>query len=282
VKRQCSRPIQGAGVGLRSCHYSYILQHRPPIPWFEALSDNYMVDGGPALHYLDVVREHYPMVLHGVGLSLGSTDPLSQEYLNKLRTLVHRVNPSWVSDHLCWISVKGHYFHDLLPLPYTKEVIQHVADRIRQVQDCLGLPILIENVSSYFEYNKNEMTEWEFVNTVAEKADCFILLDINNIYVSAMNHHFDPQTYVRSIDCERVKQFHLAGFSDKRRFLFDSHGEMIHQPVWDLYQVALRRFGPIPTLIEWDENIPKFPILQAEAEKAQSIMNEMMESIRCN
>jgi len=282
IKKQCSRPIQGTGVGLRSCHYNYILKHRPPIPWFEALSDNYMVEGGPALHYLDAIREHYPMVLHGVGLSLGSTDPLSQDYLTKLKALVDRVNPAWVSDHLSWISVNGHYLHDLLPLPYTHEAIQHLANRIRQVQDYLGKPFLIENVSSYFEYKKSEITEWEFINTIAEKADCFILLDINNIYVSAINHGFDPRMYVQSITRDRVKQFHLAGFSDKRRFLFDNHGEIVHQTVWDLYRVALKHFGEIPALIEWDENIPKFPVLQTEAEKAQAIMNEMQGSVRCN
>lgn len=273
----CTRPIQGVGIGLRSCHYNHIIEHRPPVAWFEALSDNYMVDGGAALHYLDVVREHYPMVLHGVGLSLGSTDPLSQDYLKKLKTLTDRVNPAWLSDHLCWISVKGHYFHDLLPLPYTEEVIQHVVDRIQQVQDFLGSQILIENVSSYFEYKQNEMTEWEFINEIVEAADCCILLDINNIYVSAMNHRFDPHVYVNSIARERVKQFHMAGFADKQRYLLDNHGEMIHQPVWDLYEVALKRFGPVPTLIEWDENIPKFSVLQAEAEKAQALMNKIME-----
>lgn len=281
-KQTDSRPIQGTGVGLRSCHYHYLLQHRPPIPWLEAVSDNYMVDGGPALHYLDALREHYPMVLHGVGLSLGSADPLNPEYLSKLKRLVDRVKPAWVSDHLCWTSLNGHYFHDLLPLPYTHEVIQHVADRIRRVQEYLALPLLIENVSSYFEYKNNAMPEWECINAIAEKADCFILLDINNIYVSATNHRFDPSIYVKNITRERVKQFHLAGFSDKRRFLFDNHGDIVHQPVWDLYRVALKRFGPVPTLIEWDDNIPKFPVLQAEAEKAQTMMNEIQESIQCH
>jgi len=270
-------PIQGVGVGLRSCHYHYILEQRPPVAWFEALSDNYMVNGGVALRYLDAVREYYPMVLHGVGLSIGSTDPLNQDYLQKLKVLIDRVNPVWVSDHLCWIAVKGHYFHDLLPLPYTEEAIQHVADRIAKIQDYLDTQILIENVSSYFEYKKNDMTEWEFINAIAEKADCFILLDINNIYVSATNHDFDPHVYVNSIAPERVKQFHMAGFADKKRYLFDNHGDIIHQPVWDLYQVALKRFGPVPTLIEWDENIPKFPVLQAEADKAQALMNEIIE-----
>lgn len=266
--------IQGAGVGLRSCHYDYIIEHRPPVAWFEALSDNYMVDGGPALDYLDAIRAHYPMVLHGVGLSLGSTDQLSLDYLNKLKTLVDRIQPAWVSDHLCWVSAKGQYFHDLLPLPYTEEAITHVAQRISQVQDFLGTRMLIENVSSYFAYKKNEMSEWDFINAIAEKADCYILLDINNVYVSAINHGFDPRMYVDGIASHRVKQCHLAGYADKGRYLLDNHGAPIHQPVWDLYEVALNRFEPIPTLIEWDENIPPFTVLQAEADKAQALMNK--------
>jgi len=270
--KRTKQTIQGVGVGLRSCHYQYILEHHPPIAWFEALSDNYMVDGGPALRYLDAIRKHYPMVLHGVGLSLGSTDPLSQDYLQKLKVLVDRVNPAWISDHLSWTSAQGQYFHDLLPLPFTEEAIHHVANRIARVQDFLGQHILIENASSYFEYKQNEMMEWDFINAVSEKADCFILLDINNIYVSAHNHGYDPYVYLKEILPERVKQFHLAGYADKQRYLFDNHGERIHQPVWDLYQKALYRFGPVPTLIEWDDHIPPFPTLQSEAEKAQKFM----------
>ena len=270
-----SGPIRGAGVGLRSCHYDYILANQPAIPWFEVLADNYMVDGGSQLTYLDEILAHYPSVLHGVGLSLGSVDPLNQTYLQQLKKLVQRTKPTWLSDHLCWIGTKGQYLHDLLPLPYTDEALQHVAGRIRQVQDFLGQQILIENVSSYFEYNESAMPEWEFLNTLAEQADCAILLDINNIYVSAFNHDFSATTYIENISSARVKQFHLAGFADKRRYLFDSHGEIIHQPVWDLYQQALQRFGAVPTLIEWDENIPEFSVLQSEAAKAQTMMDSL-------
>lgn len=276
-----SRKIQGAGIGLRSCHYTTILENRPDVPWFEVLADNYMVEGGPALSYLDAICEYYSVVLHGVGLSLGSTDELSESYLKRLKKLIDRVNPAWVSDHLCWTAVQGKHLHDLLPLPYNEEAIAHVAGRINRVQDYLGRQILIENVSSYLEYKQNEMTEWDFLNAVAERADCHILLDINNVYVSSANHGFDPSLYIQNINPKRVKQFHLAGYADKGRYLLDSHGELIHQPVWDLYQKALERFGAVPTLIEWDDNVPEFSVLQGEAEKAQALMNRLTEVELC-
>jgi len=270
-----TRPIQGAGIGLRSCHFNTIIENQPPVAWFEALSDNYMVDGGGALQCLEAVRQHYPIVLHGVGMSLGSTDPINQDYLKKLKKLITRFEPAWISDHLCWVSVRGHYLHDLLPLPFTKETINHLVQRIQQVQDFLGVRILIENLSSYFEYKQNEMMEWEFINSITEKADCYLLLDINNIYVSAFNHGLDPEETIKQLMPGRVKQFHMAGFADKHNYLFDNHGEMVHQSVWDLYQVALDHFGPIPTLIEWDENIPPFSVLQAEAGKAQELIDKV-------
>lgn len=264
------RSISGVGVGLRACHYDYILEHRPDLPWFEVLSDNYMVEGGPALQYLDSIRAHYPVSMHGVGLSIGSTDSLNQDYLRRLKKLMARVEPAFISDHLCWVSVDGQYLHDLFPLPYTELVVQHVAARIRQVQDFLGEQILIENVSSYLSYQESEMTEWEFLNAVANAADCYILLDINNIYVSAMNHHFDPKHYVSAVNAKRVKQYHLAGYEQREHYLFDSHSEAVHQTVWDLYRFALEKVGEIPTLIEWDSDIPSFPDLFEEAKKAQS------------
>jgi uncharacterized protein len=267
--------IHGAGIGLRSCHYSTILENKPAVPWFEVLSDNYMVQGGAALAYLDAICERYPVVLHGVGLSLGSTDELSADYLARLKTLVDRVNPAWVSDHLCWSSVNGQHFHDLLPLPYTEEVVQHVADRIKRTQDVLDKPVLIENVSSYLQYKHSDMAEWDFINAVAERAGCFILLDVNNVYVSSVNHSFDPTTYVKSISPSRVKQIHLAGYEDKGCYLFDNHGDKVQQPVWDLYQTALERIGPVPTLVEWDDRVPDFSVLQAEAHKAQAMINKI-------
>ncbi len=273
--------IQGAGVGLRACHYQHILQYRPEIPWFETLTDNYLVQGGPALQYLTAIREHYPMVLHGVSLSIGSVDPLNQTYLQGIKQLADRIEPAWISDHLCWSSTQGQYLPDLLPLPYTEEALDHVVTRIQQVQETLNSQILIENVSSYLQYECSEMTEWEFINTIAERADCYILLDVNNIYVSAHNHQFDPTIYLNHINTDRVKQFHLAGFTDKQDYLFDNHGAKVHEPVWDLYAQALQRFGNIPTVVEWDDTIPPFTVLEAEAKQAQTFMDQAEEALLC-
>jgi uncharacterized protein len=226
------------------------------------------------ISYLAQIRQHYPMTLHGVGLSIGSTDPLNQSYLQKLKNLAVKIKPEYISDHLCWISVDDHYLHDLLPLPYTEEAVQHVVTRIQNIQDYLGQRILIENVSSYLEYKINEMSEWQFINTIAEQADCFILLDINNIYVSSKNHNFAPIEYLNHINPERVKQFHLAGYEDKGKYLFDTHSKPVHLAVWELYKIALQRFGPVPTSLEWDDHIPSFPELHAEAQKAEILMQE--------
>lgn len=269
-------PLQGVGVGLRSCHYQYILAHLPEVPWLEILSDNYLMSGGSDLQYLMAIRAHYPVAMHGVGLSIGSTDPLNRDYLNKLKQLANRVEPQLISDHLCWISVDGHYLHDLLPLPYTEEAITHVVARIKTIQDFLGQQILIENASSYMQYQQSEMTEWQFINEIATRADCFILLDVNNVYVSAHNHGFDPYEYIQEIKLDRVRQFHLAGYQDKQRYLFDTHNELVHQPVWDCYKAAVERFGSVPTLIEWDSDIPPFNVLQQEANKAQAIIDEFV------
>ena|SRR3990167_6895191 len=266
-------PLQGIGVGLRTCHYHHILNDRPPVSWFEVLSDNYLVAGGPPLAYLEAIAAHYPVAMHGVGMSLGSTDPLNDEYLKKLKRLADRIKPALISDHLCWTSVKGHYFHDLLPLPFTEEAIKHVAARIRQVQAFLDSRILIENVSSYLEYHVNAMPEWEFLNAVAKEANCWILLDVNNVYVSASNHHYDPVDYIRNVDANRVKQYHLAGFTNKGKYLFDTHSEAVHEPVWLLYQETIERVGRRPTLIEWDGEIPPFIELLKQANRAQEIMD---------
>lgn len=265
-------PIQGAGVGLRTPHYAHVEQEKPSIPWFEVLVDNYLGKGGAPLRHLETVRRDYPLTFHGVGMSLGSTDPLNMDYLRRLKHLVERFQPAYVSDHLCWVSVEGHYAHDLLPLPYLESVVNHVAERIQYVQEFLGRPILIENVSSYLAYKISDMKEWEFLNLIVDKAGCEVLLDINNIYVSSHNHGFDPEDYLFAVPVEKVRQFHLAGYEDQGTHLLDSHGRSVHAPVWELYKKALTHMGPIPTLIEWDNNIPEFHVLHAEATKAHALM----------
>jgi len=259
----------GFGVGLRRPHYSHVLQTRPKIDWFEAISENFMVDGGRPLEVLEGVRENYPIVLHGVSLSIGSADPLNRDYLKKLAALSRRFEPAWISDHLCWTGVGGRNLHDLLPLPYTEEAVRHVASRIRQVQEMLGRHILMENVSSYLTFKHSTLTEWEFLSAVAEEADCAILLDINNIYVSAFNHGFEAERYLEAVPAERVVQFHLAGHSDHGSYLLDTHDHPVCEAVWALYEKAVRRFGPVATLIEWDDDIPPFATLADAADQAR-------------
>ena len=261
----------GFGVGLRRPHYLHILEQRPAMDWFEVTSENFMVAGGRPLEVLEGVRAHYPIVMHGVSLSIGSSDPLNRTYLDTLRTAAHRFEPAWISDHLCWTGVGGRNVHDLLPLPYNEETVTHVAGRIRQVQDILERTILIENVSSYMTFRSSRLEEWEFLNAVAEQADCAILLDINNIFVNAFNHHFDPIRYLDAIPAKRVVQFHLAGHSDHGTYLIDTHDHPIRAEVWTLYQHAVRRFGRVPTLIEWDDNIPEFEVLAATAAEARRL-----------
>jgi len=264
-------PRLGCGVGLRTQHYPYLLEHWPRMDWFEVISENYMVRGGRPLWMLDEVRARYPIVMHGVSLSIGSTDPLNLDYLRELRRLAVRIEPAWISDHLCWGSLGGRYAHDLLPLPYTEEAIAHVADRVKRVQDFLGRPILLENVSSYVTYRASGVPEWEFLTEIVERADCYILLDVNNIYVSAFNHGFDPREYLRGVPAERVVQFHLAGHADHGTHLIDTHDHDVPDPVWELYADAVRRFGPLSTLIERDDHIPEFPETAAEAARARRI-----------
>ena len=271
--------IQGVGVGLRSLHYQTIVNDKPDIPWFEVLSDNYLGQGGLPLYNLDRVREDYPVVLHGVGMSLGSSDPLNQSYLKKLKKLSQHLEPAWISDHLCWSSIDGKYLNDLLPLPYTEEAIVHLVDRIQQVQDFFGQRILIENVSSYLSYTVSTLSEWEFITAVAEGADCYILLDVNNIYVSASNLGFNALEYLFGIPIQRVRQFHLAGYQNQGTHLLDTHGAAVHPSVWELYEAALQRFGPLPTLIEWDTDIPPFSVLQEEAKKADNLMKQVYANV---
>jgi len=269
------RPNLGFGLGLRTDHYETILAEKPSVDWFEVITENYLVPGGKPLYYLDSIRANYPLVMHGVSLSIGGTDPLNLDYLRQVKTLAERIEPAWISDHLCWTGVNGVNLHDLLPLPYTQEAVQHVADRVKTVQDFLRCRILLENVSSYITYAHSEMTEWEFLSAVAERADCLILLDINNIYVSAHNHQFDPLDYLNNVPVKRVQQFHLAGHLNLGNIIIDSHGDTVIDPVWSLYEAALRRFGPVSTMIERDDNIPPFAELLAELEMARQIAGSL-------
>uniref|UniRef100_UPI00404890EB MNIO family bufferin maturase n=1 Tax=Shewanella baltica TaxID=62322 RepID=UPI00404890EB len=266
----------GFGLGLRTQHFDAVLNTEPDIDWFEVLSENYMVAGGKPRYYLKEIGERYPLVMHGVSLSIGGTDPLNMDYLKALKQLANDVQPQWISDHICWTSIHGVNSHDLLPLPYTEETVKHVAQRIKTVQDFLGRRILMENVSSYLSYQDSSMDEWEFVNAVAEAADCLILLDINNIYVSARNHNFNPLDYLNKISPKRVQQFHLAGHSDYGDYVIDTHDHDVPSSVWDLYCAALKRFGGISTMIERDANIPEFSALEAELTIARNIARDTL------
>lgn len=272
-----NRPYLGYGLGLRKEHYDTVLAERPKVDWFEIISENYMVEGGKPLDYLTRIREHYPMVMHGVSMSIGSTEPLNFDYLKQLKALIKRVEPAWFSDHLCWTGVNGINLHDLMPLPYTEEAVQHVADRVSRVQDYMGRQMLLENVSSYVSYSDSTMSEWEFLRAVAERADCLILLDINNIYVSAFNHNFDPYTYLKAIPSERVYQFHLAGHTHENNLIIDTHDHPIADPVFELYDAAVQHFGRVSTMIERDDNIPPLPELLDELEQVRRIAEKHFE-----
>ena len=266
----------GFGLGLRIPHYDEILATRPQVDWFEVLSENYLVPGGKPLYYLERIRANYPVVMHGVSLSIGGTDPLNRDYLKQLKALADRIEPRWISDHLCWTGVGGLNLHDLMPLPYTEEAVQHVVSRVKQVQDFLGRRILLENVSSYVTYKQSQLTEWEFLAHIAEQADCLILLDINNIYVSSFNHGFDPAEYLNGIPIERVRQFHLAGHQNCGNYIVDTHDHPIINPVWALYETAVKRFGSVSTMIERDDNIPPLKELLAELNHARIIAGPIL------
>jgi uncharacterized protein (UPF0276 family) len=244
--------------------------------WFEAISENFMDSGGRPLQILEQVRRRYPVALHGVSLSIGSTDPLDRAYLTRLKALADRIEPAIMSDHLCWTGVEGENLHDLLPLPFTEEAVRHIAGRIEQVQEFIGRRFLLENVSTYVSYRHSTMPEWEFLTAVAERSGCGILLDLNNVYVNAFNHEFDPYDYLARIPGELVGQFHLAGHTDMGGYLFDTHSRPVIEPVWELYRAALRRWGPVTTLIEWDEDIPPFARLAEEADKARAIFVQVL------
>ena len=269
-------PTLGCGVGLRSEHYNLISREWPRVDWFEAISENFMDSHGRPLYLLELVRRHYPVALHGVSLSIGSTDPLDRSYLKRLKALADRIDPAIVSDHLCWTGVEGENLHDLLPLPFTEEALRHIAGRVQQVQEFLGRRILLENVSTYVSYKHSTMPEWEFLTEVAKRSGCGILLDLNNLYVNAYNHQFDPSAYLDHIPGELVGQFHLAGHTDMGTYLFDTHSRPVIDAVWELYRDALQRWGAVTTLIEWDEDIPPFPRLMEEAEKARAIYVQVL------
>ncbi len=277
-----SHPQQhlGFGLGLRPDYYQKILETRPAVDWFEILSENYLVAGGRPLAYLEQIRHDYPIVMHGVSMSIGSCDALDMNYLKQLKQLKERVEPQWISDHLCWTGVNGKNLHDLMPLPYTEFTINHVVERIKKVQDYLGCQILLENVSSYVTYQESDIQEWEFITEIAQRSDCLLLLDINNVFVSAFNHRFDPHAYVDAIPSDRVKQIHLAGYTDNHDYLIDTHDQPVSQPVWELYEHTLNRIGSVPTMIERDDNYPEFNELLAELEHARAINQKLSTSIK--
>jgi uncharacterized protein (UPF0276 family) len=267
----------GHGIGLRPPHYGRLLSERPPVDWFEAISENFMVRGGRPLAVLEKVRREVPVVLHGVSLSIGGCDPVDRGYLTALADLAQRIEPAWVSDHLCWGTHGGRWAHELLPLPYTAESLAHVVSRVQLVQDVLRRQILLENVSSYVAFRDSTLTEWDFLAEIAQRADCGILLDVNNIYVSARNHGFDPLAYLAGIPRDRVGQIHLAGHSDKGTHLLDTHDHPVPPPVWALYRAALERFGRVSTLVEWDDNIPALEEVAAESGRARALEAEVLD-----
>jgi uncharacterized protein (UPF0276 family) len=268
-------PYLGFGLGLRTTHYHDVINTKPNVDWFEILTENYLVPGGKPLYFLDKVSEIYPIVMHGVSMSIGSQDPINWEYLKKVKQLAKRVDAKWMSDHLCWTGINHKNMHDLLPIPYTEEAIKHLSTRIKEVQDFLETKLLIENVSSYLTYNDSTMSEWDFLRNVVEEADCLILLDINNIYVSSFNHDFDPVEYLNAIPVERVQQFHLAGHTNTGKYIIDTHDSDIIDPVWELYAKALNRFGKVSSMIERDDKIPPLNELLTELEHAKHIASDV-------
>ncbi|MBK06563.1 MAG: hypothetical protein CL920_29445 [Deltaproteobacteria bacterium] len=267
----------GHGIGLRTAHYTYLLEHPVKgVDWFEIISENFFGPGGRPWAVLRKVREQVPIVMHGVSLGIGNTSPLDWDYLKQLKDLAEKVEPAWVSDHICWGGYGGHYSHDLLPLPYTQETLDHLVPRIHEVQEFLGRPMMFENASSYVSFAESEMSEWEFVAELAKRTGSGILLDVNNVYVSANNHNFEVDDYINAIPKEYVGQFHVAGHTDKGNYLLDTHIGPVIPEVWDVYKKALARFGPISTLVEWDEDVPSFEEVVAESQRARHIEQEFL------
>lgn len=269
-------PDLGFGVGLRHQHFGYVLENWPRVDWFEVISENFMDSGGWPRYVLARVAERYPVVMHGVSMSVGSTDPLDFEYLSKLKRLARETNARWVSDHLCWTGVAGRNTHDLLPLPLDEETLRHVVGRVRVVQDFLERPLVLENPSSYLSFKGDTLREWEFLSTLAEEADCLLLLDVNNVYVSSVNHGFDAAEYIESLPHSRVVQIHIAGHTHQGTHIIDTHEGRVSSHVWELYSLARRRAGAVSTLLEWDSNVPAFPELHGEVLKARKYAEECM------
>ena len=264
------------GLGLRTQHYNDFLNTKQPVDWLEVISDNYMVNGGKPLAMLERIRADYPVTMHGVSMSIGSVKGLDKEYLKKLKVLEQRIQPMWVSDHLCWGGVHGRKLHDLMPLPFTQEALEVVSRNIRHAQDFLQRPLVIENVSSYVEFKQSEMTEWDFLSEICNRTGCQLLLDINNIYVSAFNHGFSPFDFIDSVPSKQIRQFHLAGHQDNGDHLIDTHDHPVCHGVWELYEYALHRFGSVPTMIERDDNIPPLSELLEELDMAKAIASKVL------
>lgn len=272
-------PFIGFGLGLRSEHYSEILEGDPPIDWFEVVSENFMVPGGRPLQILDQIKERYPVVMHGVSMSIASTQPLDMDYLTNLKCLAQHVQPKWISDHLCWTGVHGVNLHDLLPFPYTNEALDHIVERVNKVQDFLDHPLALENVSSYVSFKQSELSEWEFICELTKRTGCWLLLDVNNVFVSSFNHEFDALEFINGIPEDRVVQFHMAGHSDHETYIVDTHDAPIRDEVWELYKACQKRFGPVSTIIERDDNIPPLGELLPEIEKIRTIAAEIHPSL---
>ncbi len=276
-------PRLGFGVGLRNCHYEWLLKNdldlthapsqSPPVDWFEIISENFMDNHGFARYMLDRVRERYPVVMHGVSLSIGSSDPLNREYIDGLKALIDHVNPAWISDHICWTGIAGVNTHDLLPLPYTEASLRHVVQRVNEVQDILQRPLILENPSTYLQFKSSDMSEWQFINALCEETGCGLLLDVNNVFVSAFNHGYDPEHYIRSLPHDCIVQMHLAGPTHCGSHMIDTHDTEVPRQVWKLYQLAQSLVPGCSTLLEWDANIPAFPVLVAELNKARQALS---------
>lgn len=277
-----SLPNLGIGIGLRIAHYEEIFANKPEIDWFEIISENFMVDGGKPIENLYRILESYPVVQHGVSLGIGSAAPLDFDYLKRLKALTRLTKTPWLSDHLCWGRLPGAHYHDLLPLPYTEEVVEYVAERARIVQDYLELPFALENLSSYVAYSQDEMEEWEFYSAVVERADILMMLDVNNIYVSSRNHGFDPLDYIRNIPMERVVQIHLAGHTDCGDYLLDTHDDYVCDEVWRLYGLVYPKTGGASTLLEWDDNFISFEETWREALKAKAFQSSLEMATSCH
>lgn len=271
-----THPFLGYGLGLRSAYYQQILEQSPDVDWFEVVSENFMVQGGKALYYLDAIAERYPLVMHGVSLSIGGPHALDPDYLQQLKKLADRVQPAWISDHLCWSRGNAHQLHDLLPLPYTEESLEYIAGRVAQVQDVLQRPLVLENVSSYVRAASDDFSEWEFLAALSHASGCELLLDVNNVYVSSRNHGFDAWTFIQSLPADKVRQLHLAGHSDYGDYVIDTHDHPVSDPVWALYQRTLEHFGPVATLLERDDHFPPFEELLDELQMARELGEKVL------